>query len=156
MSSKWGEGSNILNSLHILGGWHGAGTAGLCARDSVLLSRLDQKWFVLLDNLSMQWLSIVWLHVPESQFSYQQSRWPSLRICLNWLYQLQFLTFWSIISRPLQSLTLGVSGLLKLFPVWPNQRSEACAFLKNPKYLNSAPAGARLTTSLWTEVQGCV
>lgn len=26
--------------------------AGLCARDSVLLSRLVQKWFVLLDNLS--------------------------------------------------------------------------------------------------------
>lgn len=41
-----------LNSLHILGGWHGAGTPGLCARDSVLLSRLEQKWFVLLDNLS--------------------------------------------------------------------------------------------------------
>lgn len=41
-----------LSSLHILGGWHGAGMAGLCARDSVLLSRLEQKWFVLLDNLS--------------------------------------------------------------------------------------------------------
>jgi len=41
-----------LNSLCMLGGWHGAGMAGLCARDSVLLSRLEQKWFVLPDNLS--------------------------------------------------------------------------------------------------------
>lgn len=41
-----------LNSLHVLGGGHGAGMAGLCARDSVLLSRLVQKWFALLDNLS--------------------------------------------------------------------------------------------------------
>lgn len=41
-----------LNSLHILGGWHGAGMAGLCARDSVLLLRLEQKWFVLLESLS--------------------------------------------------------------------------------------------------------
>lgn len=41
-----------LNSLHILGGWHGAGMVGLCASDSVLLSRLEQKWFVLLENLS--------------------------------------------------------------------------------------------------------
>lgn len=40
-----------LNSLHILGGWDGAGMAGLCARDSVLLSRLEQKWLVLLGDL---------------------------------------------------------------------------------------------------------
>lgn len=38
-----------LYSLHILGGWHGAGMAGLCARDSVLLPRLESRngWFCL-------------------------------------------------------------------------------------------------------------
>lgn len=41
-----------LNRLHVLGGGHGAGMAGLCARDSVHLSRLVQRCFVLLDNLS--------------------------------------------------------------------------------------------------------
>lgn len=90
----------------------------------------------------MQWLSIVWLHVPESQFSYQQSRRLSLQICLNWLYQLQLSTFWCIISRPLQSLIPCVPGSLELFPIWPKQHSEAWAFLTNPKYLNSALAGA--------------
>lgn len=29
--------------------------------------------------------------------------------------------------------------------MWPKQRSEAWAFLANPMYLNSAPAGARVT-----------
>lgn len=41
-----------LNSLHVVGKWHGIGMTGLCARYLVLLSRLKQKWFVFLDNLS--------------------------------------------------------------------------------------------------------
>lgn len=41
-----------LNSLHIVGKWSGVGTAGLCARDSVLLFRLKQKWLVFLDKVS--------------------------------------------------------------------------------------------------------
>lgn len=111
-----------LNSLCILGGGHGAGMAGLCARDSVLLSRLVQQWFVLLDNLSKAMTEHC---LTESQFSYQQSRQLSLQICLNWLYQLQFSTFWCIISRPLQSLIPGDPGSLERFSIWP----EAWTFL---------------------------
>lgn len=57
-----------LNSLHIVGKWSGVGTAGLCARDSVLLFRLKQKWLVFLDKVSNAvtehyWAACTWISI---------------------------------------------------------------------------------------------